>query len=78
MLWVRTQDKKRLINVNEIYIDANVIKANYKEYYSGCEYVFLGEYSKEERAIEILDEIQEKIEYYLDDKLSTIYEMPEE
>lgn len=75
MLCIRTQDKTTLIRSYEIYIaeyNKNyVIRAKRTSH-------ILGVYKTFERAIEILDEIQEKIECDLDYKLSTIYEMPEE
>lgn len=70
MLWIRTQDKIRLVKVDKILIKDSDI-GNY-------EVGLLGTYKTKERAIEILDEIQEKIECYLDDKLAYVYEMPEE
>ena len=60
-LWIRSQDRKRLVKVFDIYIGGtygNEIKANYAGYYSGCSYTNLGEYKTEERALEVLDEIQ--------------------
>lgn len=75
MLWIRTQDKTTLIKTYEIYIaeysKSYVIRAKKTSH-------ILGVYKTFERAVEVLDEIQGKIEYYLDDKLSTIYEMPQE
>lgn len=79
MLWIRTQNKKRLINVVEVHIFSGdrgcVVYGTYSSI-DGCDE--LGKYKTVKRGVEILDEIQEKIECDLDYKLSTIYEMPEE
>lgn len=77
MLWVRTQDKKRLINVNDINLKLEDDRWSLCTY-TGISNIKLATYCSQRRAIEVLDEIQEKIECYLDDKLPTIYEMPEE
>lgn len=57
-LWIRSQSKETLVKVNEAYIDETTIKANYKGYYGGCDYRILGEYKTEERALEVLDDIE--------------------
>lgn len=51
-LWIRTQDKTRLLKVSEIEL--------LNEYYITTNYyaMVLGEYSTKERAMEVLDEIQ--------------------
>ena len=64
-MWVRSQDKKNLVKVRQIgvnYQDNKQIIANYMpELYenSGGYYELLGTYKTKERAIEVLDEIQE-------------------
>lgn len=51
-LWIRTQDKECLMKVDRIDIsDNNIIMAN------GFE-IWLGAYKSKERALEVLDEIQ--------------------
>ena len=66
-LWIRSQDKMNLVKVRQIsvnYQDNKQIIANYMpELYenSGEYYEILGTYKTKERAIEILDEIQELI-----------------
>ena len=57
-LWIRSQSKETLVKVNEVYINEAKIKANYKGYYGGCDYRILGEYKTEERALEVLDDIE--------------------
>lgn len=53
-MWIRSQDKKILTEIHDVEIDsANQIWG------SGS---FIGEYSTEEKALKVLDEIQRKIE----------------
>ena len=73
-LWVRSQDRMNLVKINQIninYQDNKQIIANYvPELYenSNCYYELLGTYPAKERALEILDEIQNilKPKYILD------------
>lgn len=66
-LWIRSQDKMNLVKVRQAsinYQNNKQIIANYTpEFYpnSGEYYEFLGVYKTKERAIEVLDEIQERI-----------------
>ena len=66
-LWVRSQDKCNLVKVNQIslnYADNKQIIANCTpEPYAnaGNYYEFLGIYKSKERALEVLDEIQNAI-----------------
>lgn len=54
-MWVRSQDKKILTEIHDVEIDtSNQIWG------SGS---FIGEYSTEEKALKVLDEIQERTEY---------------
>ena len=64
-LWIRSQDKKNLVKIRQIslnYQNNKQIIANYTpELYenSGGYYELLGTYKTKERALEVLDEIQE-------------------
>lgn len=64
-LWIRSQDKMNLVKIKQInvnYRDNTQIIANYQaEMYenSGEYYELLGIYKTKERALEVLDEIQE-------------------
>lgn len=62
-LWVRSQDKKILLKVNELEIEVNTIIA-----FDENKYQCLGAYKSKQRALEILDEIQNilKPKYILD------------
>lgn len=63
-LWIRSQDKKNLVKIRQIslnYQNNKQIIANYiPDLYpnSGEYYELLGVYKSKERAIEVLDEIQ--------------------
>ena len=91
-LWVRSQDREDLIKVDRLAVNDNRIEANFKLFYSGCDYLVLGIYETNERALEVLDEIQEYLEKMGKDEILTdklgimsgikhygiVYEMPEE
>lgn len=53
-LWIRSQDKERLINANAL----NIYNVNENRYIIENYSIILGEYNSEERAKEVLDEIQ--------------------
>lgn len=84
-LWVRSQDKRTLINTRRIDVDdCNIICWDEGEYASE---VYMGLYKSKERALEILDEIQNFILCNREYKYTTIasinelggcyiYEMP--
>ena len=55
MIWIRSQNKRLLVNTEDIYVYSNNIKSGDKD----C---FLGTYDSEERALEVLDMIQDAIE----------------
>lgn len=81
-LWIRSQNKLNLTKVNSVIIDYNYQKkivANYMEFNGDEDYVPLGEYDTEERALEVLDEIQDLMRSLSDSDLKIIqYEMPKE
>ena len=72
-LWIRNQSKKQIIKVNHIYIDGESIFA---------EHNWLGDYKTKERALEVLDEIQEMLQtrqcYNHYNVVNLIFEMPKE
>lgn len=63
-LWIRSQDKMNLVKINQIcvsYQNNNQIIANYVPDFIGTQgeyYENLGIYKTKERALEVLDEIQ--------------------
>ena len=85
-LWIRDQDRTVLTMVNNVFLYEDDTKAiGYSE--NGKKYC-LGEYKNTKRALEVLDEIQEHLDYLnigkinrTDEKgfrVSTIYNMPKE
>ena len=93
-LWIRSQDRKRLTKVEDIYMveDEN----NFTSYIGNNIVGHLGEYKKVGRALEVLDEIQKLLTpnfkvngsyqemdltvkaYLLNTQYGVIYEMPKE
>lgn len=83
-LWIRSQDKSALVKVDNLYVSIGNYICYYVEkgkeapgtYYrpSGE----LGRYTKYERALEILDEIEIEIQNYVGTKNEIVYQMPEE
>ncbi|AJE09312.1 hypothetical protein [Clostridium botulinum] len=51
-MWIRSQDKNLLINANMFNASENIVFSGYEE---------LGKYSSGERAIEVLDMIEDRI-----------------
>lgn len=60
-MWVRTQDKETLVKADKLYIDKNNNK--YTINFDSCtdRWYILGTYKSKERAIEVLDEVEKKI-----------------
>ena len=84
-LWIRSQDKERLIKVSNVqytYRKGDLYSDVRGKHYIGTYYdnlEILGEYTTKERALEILNEIQ-KI-FYNNQKFVNnvvVYEMPKE
>lgn len=73
-LWIRLQNRYRLLKVEDIIVSGdNVYCDNEKGR------LFLGTYKNEERALEVLNEIQDLINDIADNKMvGCIYEMPKE
>ena len=74
-MWVRSQDKKTLVKVDKLII---AYDTDEKIYEIHNVYDSLGVYKSKERALEVLDEIQEFIMMSKTTQLTTIYEMPKE
>ena len=68
-LWIRSQDRKNLIKVNALYTDIPDdfgkdgfgVYCDKRDSYVSNTLLKIGTYKTKERALEILDEIQEKI-----------------
>lgn len=69
-LWIRSQDRARILKCEKLYIQ--VLNG---EFHILNENEFpLGIYETRERALEVLDEIQE----YISNNYAEVFEMPEE
>ena len=67
-LWVRSQDKEKLLKINGLQyqncklVENETVEANILiGFYSSYENEILGEYKTKERALEVLDEIQDEL-----------------
>ena len=58
-IWIRSQDKKSLIQCKNLHIGILIVKGY--AILDGIGNLVLGSYETEERAIEMIDEIQNKI-----------------
>ena len=71
-LWIRSQDKECLTKVNHLYFNNN-------GYIKQQEDLILGTYKSKERALEILDEIQNLLNDISDNKIvGCVYQMPKD
>ena len=80
-LWIRSQDKTILMKVNRICFERNIDdEPTIYGYENYDNYERLGIYKTKERALEVLDEIQEYIQHDCIDRdfVATIYKMPKE
>lgn len=60
-MWLRSQNKKILINANNIRIISDSHSYDIiSDFYDG-EYYYLGEYSTEEKALKVMDMIEDRI-----------------
>lgn len=77
-LWIRSQNKKLLCKVDSLFIEEELYKRKGK-YRIMANNGWLGEYNTLERALEILDEMQEIMTNLADSDLKIIqYEMPKD
>ena len=89
-LWIRSQNKEKLVKVNDLSLyDSNILKNDFvlndEPNYSDIRIIAndnynLGSYKSKERALEVLDEIQCHLVNINDsrDSYFYVYEMPEE
>lgn len=77
-LWIRSQDRKRLTKVEDIYMVED--KDNFTSYIGNNIVGHLGEYKKVGRALEVLDEIQKLLDTFEPKNMAKmiVYEMPQE
>lgn len=75
-LWIRSQDKTTLINTRRIDVDDNNIIVWDEGRYASE--IYLGIYKTKERALEVLDEIQDLLQNaYVGNVNRIVYQMPE-
>lgn len=65
-MWIRSQDRKILTEINNLDID------DISQIWDGSS--LLGKYSSEEKALKLLDEIQKQIEY----PYNKVFQMPQD
>ena len=71
MMWIRSQYKEILTNCNVFYIDE--INSSYTiEGNIGV----LGSYSTKEKAMKVLDMLEEQIDYYSKENFYIVFQMP--
>lgn len=83
-MWIRSQDDRLLIDANKIYVGGmddpkyQIGDFNYKIYNIGerCNY-FLGNYSSKEKAMRVLDEIENQLNEF-DLEGTVVYQMPQD
>ena len=81
-LWIRSQDKERLIKVSTLFVeyngDVDPTISPYRIVADKC--IDLGIYKTKERALEVLDEIQHRLITLCDsmNRHLYVYEMPQE
>lgn len=80
-LWIRSQNKERIIKANQLDVmefDTDV-DPRYNHFGVYANDYLVGEYKTKERALEVLNEIQDLINDIADNKMvGCIYEMPKE
>lgn len=77
-MWIRSQSKKVLLNVNQVVINNTKDESEYYIHgYSERGIDILGVYSTEEKALEVLDYIQSEIQSNVYDE-QTVLEMPKD
>lgn len=86
-MWIRSMNKKHLVDVNHMYSNDKFQIITTTNCFDNEEYIILGKYKSEERALEVLDMIQSRIikgatfDYINNSKRITkefVFQMPEE
>lgn len=77
-LWIRSQDKKKLVNINAVNILEFEALIAIHGYINSETHFWLGNYKTKERALEILDEIQHYILLPNTDNSAYVYQMPKD
>ena len=72
-VWIRTQDKKRILNIDNIYLKGQAIKSVNQQYPFG---LALGKFKDEEKAKSVLETIFAKMQ--ASQGADCVYDIPEE
>ena len=70
-MWIRSQDKEKLIKVNYIRVYKEIIRG-----FNTANDVLLGDYSTEEKALKVMDIIEKEIR--LDTYQTRVFQMPQD
>lgn len=74
-MWIRSQSKKSLLNVNQVVIKNTKDESEYYIHgYSERGIDILGVYSTQEKALNVLDYIEDSLEY----PHNTVFQMPQD
>jgi len=76
-LWIRSQDKHTLIKVDYLYSEIKEFDGGFRIYVMPDE-IEIAKYKSKERALEVLDEIQNYILLPNTDNSAYVYIMPKE
>ena len=77
-MWIRSQDRKALLNVNQVLISPSVDGSIYYINDSlGEESNVLGIYTGEEKALKVLDQIQYNVELF-EHEQTMVFQMPQD
>lgn len=61
-MWIRSQDRKRLVNTNHVNIrELDILRTNVIDAYFGQSMYLIGEYSTKEKAMKVMDMIHDQI-----------------
>ncbi len=76
-LWIRSQDRETLMIIHTLTLATDELGTIIGYGIDGKIKVSLGTYKTKERALEVLDEIQERVDFNIKLKVETcVYEMP--
>lgn len=74
-MWIRSQDDRLLIEADKIYV-GGTDKCQIYNIGESCNY-FLGNYSSKEKAMRVLDEIENQLNEF-DLEVTVVYQMPQD
>lgn len=77
-MWIRSQDKELLVYAKRLMVLGNRVVSFVRFNIEGDDYDLLGEYESDDKAIEVLDKIQNSLRINIRStgNYATIFEMP--